>query len=617
MLVSGLICAALGAAPHKMQFLSAIASPDEEVMGPNMNFDEMSTTMKCLISLTIQYMVVYTALGICRSYLDFTGVRHEDSAIAKALKSASETMFYAPMVCMMFVGFRMRVLQLTKGTGNPQDWVRVSMQAVTYSILANTLLVLLVPLFTDREIELDEDTKEPKQTGANPFSNQALATIFNVIRYLTFLGLYVGFGCVCVGVFLFEPPAGVWDGPIPPVSPAVACTMLLSVTFFMIYFLLAVSRTYSQYAGGQLFTSDFETVMLRAADTLGMAPMLCVLFLAARMRALQMDPISGNPQKWAQNCFYVASYSLIAQTIMACVVPLVLKGKVKKGKVEGDMDYEIEGEGLLPKVLTAFRFIIMLCVYACTTAVVCSVFTIQHPDGKELTPPLSPTMQCVLNLVFQYFLIYLLLWIFFTVEDLSSGRFELTMAKEAIESAKSTVQFAPMLSILFVATRMRALQMTQNRGAPQGWVQDGMYLASWSVLIQFMMCLFMPLFTGKKFTPDSLDGSTTTKKEENVSNQYGAYVVTFIRYVALLSLLGGVATVITGVCLMTPETANGRGSIPVISDGTLPVDLAPQPPGVNDIPGAKGAMKGVGETVGSGVDTVDGAGKTVTSTVTG
>merc|ERR1719321_644410 len=573
--------------------------------------------MKCLISLTIQYMVVYTALGICRSYLDFQGVAHESSAIAKALKSASETMFYAPMVCMMFVGFRMRVLQLTKGTGNPQDWVRFAMQAVTYSILANTLLVLLIPLFTEREIELDEDTKELKQDGANPFSNPALATIFNVVRYLTFLGLYVGFGAVCTGVFLFEPPAGIWDGPIPPVSPAVKCTMLLSVTFFMLYFLLAVSRTYSQQTGGQLFTSTFETVMLRAADTLAMAPMLCVLFLAARMRALQMDPIGGNPQKWAQNCFYVASYSLIAQTIMACVVPLVLKGKAKKGKVEGDVEYEIEGEGLLPKCLSVFRFIIMLCVYACTTAVVCSVFTIEHPDGKELTPPLSPTMQCVLNLVFQYFLIYLLLWIFFTVEDLSGGRFELAAAKDAIESAKSTVQFAPMLSILFVATRMRALQMTQNKGAPQGWVQDGMYLASWSVLIQFMMCLLMPLVTGKRFTPDSLDGETKPKEDENFGNPWAAGAVTAIRYVALLSLMGGTATVITGVILMTPETANGRGALPVIADGTLPVDLAPPPPGVNDIPGSKTAMKGVGETVGGGVDAVDGGAQAVTGTVTG
>ena len=42
----------------------------------------------------------------------------------------------------------------------------------------------------------------------------------------------------------------------------------------------------------------------------------------------------------------------------------------------------------------------------------------------------------------------------------------------------------------------------------------------------------------------------------------------------------------------------------VVDKGTLPVDLAPPPPGVNDIPGAKSTMKGVGKTVGGGVDTV-------------
>ena len=84
-------------------------------------------------------------------------------------------------------------------------------------------------------------------------------------------------------------------------------------------------------------------------------------------------------------------------------------------------------------------------------------------------------MQCVLNLVFQYFIIYLLLWIYYTVEDFVGLDMSiLAAAKDAIESAKATVQFAPMLSVLFVATRMRALQMTQNKGAPQGWVQDGM-----------------------------------------------------------------------------------------------------------------------------------------------
>merc|ERR1719353_2519156 len=380
------------------------------------------------------------------------------------------------------------------------------------------------------------------------------------------------------------------------------CTMILACTFFFVYFLVAVSRTYSQFTGGQNSTSNFEKVMLRAADTLAFAPMLSVMFLAARMRALQMDPISGNPQKLAQNCFYACTYVLITQTAIAAIVPLVLStGIPKKGRIEGDFEYKVESN-TLGKCLTVFRFILMLTLYSCTFAVVCSVFTIEHPDGKELTPPLSPTMQCVLNLAFQYFIIYLLLWIYYTIEDLSGV--ELTLlatAKDALESAKATVQFAPMLSVLFVMTRMRALQITQNKGAPQGWVQDGMYLASWAVLIQFLMCLFMPIFTGRKFTPDTLDGSQKTNDADvQVGGKFGAMVLTGLRYIALVALLGGTAAVISGVFSMTPENANGRGSV------------APRPPGVNDIPGANAAMDGVGSTVGSGVDAVNAGGEAVT-----
>merc|ERR1719446_235604 len=206
-----------------------------------------------------------------------------------------------------------------------------------------------------------------------------------------------------------------------------------------------------------------------------------------------------------------------------------------------------------------------------------------------------------------------MVWICLTINDFAKEPW--TLMLQTMQTAKATVQLCPMLAILFVGTRMRALQLTQNRGAPQGWVQDGMYLASWSVLIQFMMCLLMPVFTGKKYTPDSLDGETKPKEDENLSNPWAAGAVTAIRYIALLSLLGGTATVITGVILMTPETANGRGALPVIADGTLGVDLAPQPPGINDVPGAKSAMKGVGKTVGGSVETVEGGADTVTGAV--
>jgi len=581
-------------------------------MGPNLNFQPVSTSMKCIISLTVQYITIYIALGICRTVLDFRNTPHSESAVCVALKHASETMFYAPMVCMMLIGFRMRVLQLTKGQGAPQEWVQYCMHAVTYSILANTLMVLIVPIVTKKPVEM-EPTGEVKMEQQSPFSNRALQTTFNVLRYLTVLGLYVGFGGIVVGVFLFKPPPGVWEGPIPPVSPAVKCTVLLSLTFFLVYLGQAVSRTYSQYVGGNQHLSKFETVLTRAADTMGMAPMLCALFLAARMRALQMDPVSGNPQRWAQNCFFACTFSLITQTCLAVAVPLFLKGEVGKPKAEGDDDIrgvEITVEQpFLAKVLSAARFLIMLFVYAGATAVVCSVFTIEHPNGPEYTPPLSPTMQCVLNLCFQYFLIYLLLWVFVTVEDFTG--YALPKSKDAIESAKATVQFAPMLAVLFIGTRLRALQMTNNKGAPPGWVQDGMYLATWSIMIQFMMCLIMPFFTGEKYTPDSITGPADKKANKEMGSPVGAWAVTIVRYAALFALLGGIATIVVGLYTMTPETANGRGSIPVIADGTLPVDLAPEPVGINDVPGAKGAMESVGGTVGKGVDAVDSGAKAV------
>ena len=65
-----------------------------------------------------------------------------------------------------------------------------------------------------------------------------------------------------------------------------------------------------------------------------------------------------------------------------------------------------------------------------------------------------------------------------------------------MENCKGVVMFCPMLAILFVGTRMRALMLTDSKGSPQGWCQDGMYMATWSLLIQFVMVLVTPCATG-------------------------------------------------------------------------------------------------------------------------
>merc|ERR1719380_248314 len=241
-----------------------------------------------------------------------------------------------------------------------------------------------------------------------------------------------------------------------------------------------------------------------ATLSMNFAPMLAVLFIGARMRALQMDPIHGHPQKWAQNCFYMCTYAVMLQCIFAVATPLVLGGSVKKGdKGEGDVEYTVNNK-MLGTCLTVMRYIVMFSVYIGITAVIWSVFDIQHPKGKQYTPPISVTMQCVVNLTTQFFICYILIWVAVTVKELTG--FELHFISNCMENAKGTIAFCPMLAILFVGTRMFALQITNQKGAPQGWAQDGMYMATWSILLQFMMVLLIPVCTlimeGKAHHPE-------------------------------------------------------------------------------------------------------------------
>merc|ERR550514_2007715 len=493
--------------------------------------------MKCVISLTIQYMVIYTALALCRTLCHVLGSSPKDwERFTEPLEQAVNTVAFAPMLAVLFLGCRMRVTWLTQGKGNPPEYVQAAMYCATYSVLAMTLCVVVIPILMGTPLKADKETGQ-FDDDAKPFDSSSTfgwiaATCFSVLKYLILLGLYVGAIVVVYGIINFVPPKGIWPGDrIPPVSPAVQCTMILSCQFFVVYGLIQVSATCKQF-DANFFGDTFDKAMKTATLSMFFAPMLAVLFIGARMRALQMDPVNGAPQKWAQNCFFMCTYALLAQTCLCIVIPVVLGGSAKPGKTEGDMEYEVNNT-TLATVLTVGRFAIMICIYVGFTCVIYSIFTIQHPQGPQYTPPISVTMQCVINLTVQFFTVYLALWIAQTAKDFLG--WELRRVSELMENAKGTIQFCPMLAILFVGTRIRALMLTNNKGAPQGWVQDGMYMATWAVLIQFLMVLVVGLSTAG---PVQLDEDGTPKWEP--SNPILVYVASALKWVTFIFLYGGI-----------------------------------------------------------------------------
>merc|ERR1719191_1252694 len=181
----------------------------------------------------------------------------------------------------------MRVLWLTLQKGNPPIWVQGWMYAASYAVLAMTLVAIVVPLLTGEKVKMNErgDIDESSQ----PFKHKMAALGFTVLKYLIMIGLYIGAVCIIYGTYTYVPPKGSWvSDKIPPVSPAVACTMILASMYFLVYAGIQFGKTFQSFSG--VNSSKLTGALEGAICTMFFAPMVAVLFVGARMRALQMDP---------------------------------------------------------------------------------------------------------------------------------------------------------------------------------------------------------------------------------------------------------------------------------------------------------------------------------------
>jgi len=260
---------------------------------------------------------------------------------------------------------------------------------------------------------------------------------------LILLGLYGGLAGVIYGICTYLPPGATDLNKLPAPAPAVMCTMILAVLFFATQLVIAICRSYAEFTGVEF--PKVVGLMNAAANTVEFAPMLAILFLAARMRALQHD---GQPQHWAQQCMFAATYALCCTAVLACLVPVVMGGTMSQNPVTKEMTFEVPNKAL-GFLLVGVRFMCMLGFYGGAVGVAYSVFTFKAPKGETL--PVSPTVHCVVNLTCQFFFVYLMQTVMLTVSELSGGRIPLEKYKmfAAVEAAKSTLAFAPMLAILF------------------------------------------------------------------------------------------------------------------------------------------------------------------------
>merc|ERR1719194_82619 len=279
---------------HQTVAAGAAAAPEPQFTEETM--PKVSPTLQCVMSLGIQYFVIYTCLAIVRTVNEFDAFAF--IGVQKILETACTTVTYAPMLSVLFLGARMRAIQLTQGETEkyklPQPWAQMAMFCCVYAVLAQVIIVLLIPILThESEVTTDE---HGNLDLSHVDSGGLIATILSVTRYIIMLALYGGFTPVIVAVFMMKGPKEIWGNEPPTatsvdgVSPAVMSTILLTTMFFTVYFLVAVCKTTVELSGRTEFVTKLEGTLVLARYTVNFCPMLAILFIGTRMRALQIDP---------------------------------------------------------------------------------------------------------------------------------------------------------------------------------------------------------------------------------------------------------------------------------------------------------------------------------------
>merc|ERR1719331_2584211 len=147
--------------------------------------------------MCVQYMIMYLALALVRTYHELSAT--PKGALETALRAGCQTLTYGPMLCCLFIACRMRVEFLSDGKGQPQMWVQNCMYALTFAVLASSLLVLLVPFCTGKPMPLKEGTCDLEAPEHEEGSSLVVFYALTAIRYLILIGLYVGLAGVIVG----------------------------------------------------------------------------------------------------------------------------------------------------------------------------------------------------------------------------------------------------------------------------------------------------------------------------------------------------------------------------------------------------------------------------------
>lgn len=422
---------------------------------------EVPTHLACISYLAVLYFSAYLAIFIARSgercvERCLAGHRVEEQPAKPEgegrLAKATEALVFVPALCTLFLATRVWTLATARHDGDVVQVIQTTLGAVMYAIVACVLVEYLVKALTHE--------------GSRGCGAVAIA--------VAQAGVLAGAVFILVAIF---------TSPVRPSDATLGCATLLSC-FFGVHVLLSIADAMAGCLGEQDDAQKLEW-HAKAQDvraTLALFPMLCVLLVSLRMRALEL----GADLVGATHTISV----LVAASLLK-VAAVGLRSSACGGACTG-------------VVLVGLESLMMVAVYGAASLLVLLLLLLEEDPAAayavDLQPsflqtilhaePVPTSMKCVTMLSVLFFLVYLSILLSHMLQYVHEklvGRAQYTTRKveQTRRSAEDAVLFVPMLAVLMIALRLRA--RTYYEADPPEWAQIAMYACVASLTLQVLL----------------------------------------------------------------------------------------------------------------------------------
>eukprot|EP00439_Symbiodinium_sp_Y106_P075202 s1975_g14.t2 len=246
-----------------------------------------------------------------------------------------------------------------------------------------------------------------------------------------------------------------------------------------------------------------------------------------------------------ETAMYICCLSLFVQAAVATATPFITRAELKVVPGTVDIVDFATGHPRLYIFMSSLRWVSTAAMYL-GVCVICAHL------WRQTDEPVWVIL--VMHLGTYFFIVHFCLFLCVSIRQLSNV--SMLDGIRTLTTAKDTVSICPMLSVLFIECWVAANDIRTPAGlpgVPQGFAQDYMFVATWAMLMQLVVCFV----NGFVYT---LPKDSKVMRLCGNSLRGGLTAISIVFYLTLVTVYASILVVLVSRYTNTPRAATGVGA---------------------------------------------------------